>query len=117
MILRFIRIEIDNLANQETTYSDHFGNDGDDTEHTGIPEIEQPAVIQTSDLLGQKNPISVDVVFIGFYATRVSDALLKISNVNYTSKVQVYNSTNSRDVLAEFAKIHWKFNGTCTAGD
>lgn len=116
MILRFILLETENLANQET-YPDHFGNEGDDTEHTGIPEIEQPAVIQTSDLLGQKNPIRVDVVFIGIYAKRVEDALFSISRVNYTSEVQVYNSTNSRDVLAEFAKIHWKFNGTCTAGD
>ena len=74
-------------------------------------------MIQTTDLLGQVNPDTVDVVFIEHYAKDVEKALSSISRVNYTGKAQLYNSTNSRDVLGEYAKIHWKFNGTCTAGD
>ena len=74
-------------------------------------------MIQTWELLGEKNPKTVDVIFIGSYEDRVTGALRNISRVNYKGKVEVYSSTRSRDVLAEYAKIHWKFNGTCSAGD
>lgn len=74
-------------------------------------------MIQTWELLGETDPETVDVVFIESYTDRVTAALLSISNVDYKSKVELYNSTKSRDVLAEYAKIHWKFNGTCSAGD
>lgn len=74
-------------------------------------------MIQTWKLLGEKDPKTVDVVFIESYTDRVTEALHNISTVVYKDKVGVYNSTKSRDVLAEYAKIHWKFNGTCSAGD
>ena len=106
------------------TTVDDFGNDGDDTVHSSIPNYSQPNDLQANGSfpLDGSLPKTVDLVFLDFIASYIVNALnsadvggnFSLSQVSYYMDKKF--TTNS--YLPAYAKIAWQANITnCPVGE
>ncbi|KAF1958095.1 hypothetical protein CC80DRAFT_524848 [Byssothecium circinans] len=96
------------------TTIDDFGDDGDDTIHAKIPSYTQPNDLQANASFPTDGSTSatVDLVFIGFIASYIVNALNQpVVGGNYsTSQVAYYmdKSFTTSSYLPAYAKIAWQ---------
>ncbi|CAI6341025.1 unnamed protein product [Periconia digitata] len=98
------------------TTVDDFGDDGDDTVHTKIPNYHQPNTLQANASLPADGslPQTVDLIFLDFIASDVVDALnqpdvggnFSLDQVSY----YVDKSFTTNSYLPAYAKIAWQKN-------
>jgi hypothetical protein len=103
---------------------DDFGNDGDDTLHSKIPNYSQPNDIQAnaSFPLDGSMPETVDLVFLDFIASYIVNALNKpnVGGAFSLSQVSYYmeKSFDTNSYLPAYAKVAWQANvPNCPLGE
>ncbi|KAL7930964.1 Metallo-dependent phosphatase-like protein [Trichoderma chlorosporum] len=98
--------------------TDDWGTDGDDTEHTGIPNYDLPGYFQAQANFPEgKDPEVVDVIFFDF----IESYILNDLGANYTSDmVSCYIDCNfsSQDFMLPYAQLVWQENiDNCTLAE
>lgn len=99
------------------TTTDDFGNDGDDTPHSPIPNYPVPGYFQgTGGFPPTGTPTAVDLIFLDFITSDVL-GVLKSLGASYTAADVSYylppsgpNSFTTQDYLIAYAKIAWQTN-------
>jgi hypothetical protein len=106
------------------TTVDDFGNDGDDTIHSTIPNYPQPNDLQANGSfpLDGSLPKTVDLVFLDFIASYIVNALnSKDVGGNFSlSQVSYYmdKSFTTNSYLPAYAKVAWQDNiADCPVGE
>ncbi|KAH8684865.1 Metallo-dependent phosphatase-like protein [Tricladium varicosporioides] len=94
--------------------TDDFGTDGDDTVHSTIPSYSQPNYVQGNGSFptnGTK-PVTVDVVFLDYFASTVVKVLSALGGTYTTADVGYYvdPSFTTQSYLPEYAKTYWQGN-------
>lgn len=102
------------------TTHDDYGNNGDDTVHTHLPQFKTPKVIQSNASFPQNYstdpPAVVDVVFFDFIAENVADGLNTITgNENQYTADEFERYMGQEDTLTalllEYVTRHWNIKG------
>ncbi|KAL7947301.1 Metallo-dependent phosphatase-like protein [Trichoderma barbatum] len=90
--------------------TDDWGSDGDDTEHTGIPNFPLPGYFQAEANFPEgKDPEVVDLIFFDF----IESNILADLGAGYTADmVSCYIDCNfsSQDYMLPYAKLAWQKN-------
>lgn len=87
---------------------DDGGDDGDDTQHAQISFYRVPNCIQTEiSLPTDKDPETVDLVFIDFIQPWVLQALAFSGSVHSVDDVESYRPETFTDLLSEWIKQNW----------
>ncbi|KAF2646464.1 ser/Thr protein phosphatase family [Massarina eburnea CBS 473.64] len=120
---RVIRRQSTDASPGYTTIDD-FGDDGDDTIHTKIPNYSQPNDMQANASFptNGSTPETVDFVFLDFISSYIVDALNEPDvGGNYsTSQVTYYmdKSFTTNNYLPAYAKLAWQDNvPNCPVGE
>jgi hypothetical protein len=94
--------------------SDDFGNDGDDTAHSAIPDYYVTNDIQANGSFPAdgSDPETVDMIFLDFIASYIIDALNTVGGQYTTADVAYYlpPSFTTNSYLPAYAKIAWQEN-------
>ncbi|KAK5989115.1 Secreted protein [Cladobotryum mycophilum] len=93
------------------TTSDDWGTDGDDTEHSNIPDHEIPSYWETRANFpaDNKDPETVDLIFFDF----IENLVLKDLGAGFTADMvscYIDCSFSSQDFMLPYAKLAWQKN-------